>query len=97
MVQHIHVNSIPEAWEQANRLFPSDYEQDSQGSANAGYPIYRSTSRSLPNAWYNYICDLGNRLELNLCGSSWKSETINIWIDQTQRTSQGFRVLSLDI
>lgn len=78
MSHSITVKTLSEAWNLANQLFPSDYEKDAECSERAGYPIYRSTSKVLKNAWYNYICDLGNRLELNLCGENWESTTINI-------------------
>lgn len=70
------VASVKEAWELANRLFPTDYEKDEQSSSNAGYPIYQSTAEGV-NAW---ISDLGNRLELNYPDKP--SE--NIWIEQEQ-------------
>lgn len=43
----------------------------------AGYPIFRSSVE-----YYNYICDLGDRLEVNLESG----ETVNIWIDETEET-----------
>lgn len=70
------VSSVKEAWELANRLFPTDYEKDEQSSSNAGYPIYQSTAKGV-NAW---ISDLGNRLELNYPDKP--SE--NIWIEQDE-------------
>lgn len=70
------VSSVKEAWELANRLFPTDYEKDEQSSSNAGYPIYQSTAKGV-NAW---ISDLGNRLELNYPDKP--SE--NIWIEHEQ-------------
>lgn len=82
MTQHYTVNSIEEAWKTVNEIFPTDYEQDEQSTKNAGYPVYRSTSQTLPNAWYNYICDLGTRLEINLCAANWEGKTINIHIEE---------------
>ena len=82
MSKYFSVSSVSEAWSLANKLFPTDYEQDESASKNAGYPIFRSTSKSLQNAWYNYICDLGCRLEINLCGADWSSETIDIMIEE---------------
>ena len=72
------VKSEKEAWEKVNELFPSDYEKDEESSRNAGYPVYRSTSNSLPHAWHNYICDLCTRLEINLVDENWNGTTINI-------------------
>lgn len=54
-------NSKKEAWEIANRLFPTDYLEDPERSKRAGYPIYHSTADGV-NAW---ISDLGCTLELN--------------------------------
>lgn len=79
MSKHITAHSVSEAWDLVNQFFPGDYEKDDHGSATAGYPIYRSTG-SFENAWYNYICDLGTRLEINLCNEKWQGETINIEI-----------------
>lgn len=45
------------------------------GSTRAGYPIYRSTAES---HYYEYIYDVGCRLEVNLL----TGESINIWIDE---------------
>lgn len=73
MAKHIKVNSVEEAWLEANRLFPTDYEKDEESSLRAGYPIYRSNTE-----FYNYICDLGDRLEVNLKEGN---KTINIWIN----------------
>lgn len=79
---HYTVSSRDEAWTKANELFPTDYEQDTQSSSRAGYPIYRSTADGMTNYWYNTICDLGCRLEINLCGENWDGETINVWIEE---------------
>lgn len=68
------VSSVKEAWELANRLFPTDYEKDEERSSRAGYPIYHSTAEGV-KAW---ISDLGNRLELNYSNG----ESENIWIEQ---------------
>ena len=86
MTTHYTVKSKSEAWELANKLFPTDYLEDASASANAGYPIYRSTSEALPNAWYNYICDLNCDLELNLCDAKWNGTTIRIHIVPDETT-----------
>lgn len=96
MARHIHVDNFEQAWREADKLFPTDYMKDEQSSKNAGYPIYRSTATGMENFWYNYICDLGNRLELNLCGKKWESETINIWVDFIERTTKGYRICSAE-
>lgn len=67
------VNSISKAWQAVNEIFPTDYIKDENSSARAGYPVYRSTA---DGHYYDYICDLGNRLEVNLSDG----RTINICI-----------------
>lgn len=64
--------STQEAWNMANEIFPTDYEKDEASSQRAGYPVYRSTAEE---HYYFYICDLNDRLEVNMDGRS-----INIWI-----------------
>lgn len=71
----IKAKSIQEAWEIVNQIFPTDYEKDETGSQNAGYPTYRSTAR---DRYYDYICDLGDRLEINLHDGN---KSINVWIE----------------
>lgn len=61
------------AWKKVMELMPNDYSQDMESSSRAGYPIYRSNVEH-----YDYICDLGNRLEVNLKEGN---QTINIWIE----------------
>lgn len=67
------VTSIKDAWNEAQRIFPTDYAEDKQRSERAGYPIYHSTADGV-NAW---ISDLGNRLEVNLPDG----KSVNIWIE----------------
>lgn len=69
------VKNREEAWKQANKLFPTDYEKDERASQNAGYPIYMSTAEGV-NAW---ISDLNVTLELNMPDG--KSIRINIQTD----------------
>lgn len=64
--------SIKDAWAEANKIFPTDYEHDVSRSERAGYPIYYSTANGV-NAW---ISDLGNRLEVNLPDG----KSVDIWI-----------------
>lgn len=68
--------NIQKAWEMANQIFPTDYARDEESSLRAGYPIYRST---IDGRYYDYICDLNDRLELNLADGN---RTINIWIEK---------------
>jgi len=65
--------TIKEAWTIADELFPTDYSKDEQSSQRAGYPVYRSTA----DQHTDYICDLGDRLEVNLSNG----KSVNIWID----------------
>jgi hypothetical protein len=76
------VKSKEQAWEEADKLIPNDYEKDEESSARAGYPIYRSTVE-----YYDYICDLSTRLEVNLKEGN---KTVNIWINYTD--SEGVAV-----
>lgn len=71
------VKTTAEAWEAANKMFPTDYQKDEKASANAGYPIYYSTAEGV-NAW---ISDLGNRLELNFPDG----HSENIWIHEEEQ------------
>lgn len=70
----IKVKTMEEAWTKVNEIFPTDYAKDNDSSERAGYPIYRSTAEG---HYYDYICDLNNRLEINLAEGN---QTINIWI-----------------
>lgn len=71
----IKVKNYKEAWEIVNGIFPTDYEKDEEGSQRAGYPVYRSTA---DGHYYDYICDLNDRLEVNLKDGN---RTINVWIE----------------
>ncbi len=55
--------------------------KDEQSSGRAGYPIYRSTA---DDHYYDYICDLGCRLEINLRSG----ETVNIWIEEPEEVKE---------
>ena len=68
------VRNKQEAWNKADVIFPTDYMKDEARSARAGYDIYFSTA----DGTYAWICDLGNRLEVNLP----TGETVNIWIEE---------------
>lgn len=58
------------AWEVTDTLVPTDYTKNEYKSSRAGYDIYDGING-------DYICDLGNRLEINLA----TGETVNIWIE----------------
>lgn len=77
-LKNIKVRTEDEAWDKVNEIFPTDYDKDEAASIRAGYPIYRSRVE-----YYNYICDLGARLEVNL-----GSTTINIWIDDPEQKAR---------
>lgn len=82
-----------EAWELVDQIFPTDYEKDEGRSKGAGYPIYRSTA---DGRYYDYICDLNDRLEINLSDGN---RTVNIWIDQTvadQKTEEAALLKSME-
>ena len=74
MTKNYTVKSTAEAWNKANEIFPTDYERDNQRSERAGYPVYSSAAEG---HWYDYICDLDDRLELNLSNG----DTVNIWVE----------------
>lgn len=81
------VTSIKDAWNEAQRIFPTDYAEDKQRSKRAGYPIYHSTADGV-NAW---ISDLGNRLEVNLPDG----KSVNIWIEApVEKPEEAASVLS---
>jgi len=72
------VTSKEQAWKEANKIFPTDYEKDEGSSLRAGYDIYRHPTLN----YYSRICDLGNRLEV-LTGE-YGETVINIWIEDPQ-------------
>lgn len=75
------VKNEAEAWAKVNQIFPTDYERDEGRSIRAGYPIYTSTAEG---CYYDYICELGDRLEVNLS----TGETINVWIKSEEHQEQ---------
>lgn len=89
----IKVRNQEEAWMEANRLFPTDYEKDEVASMRAGYPIYRSTAEG-ENSW---ISDLGDRLELNIMQEDKSVESTNIWIEQEPEITEIVKWSSSDI
>lgn len=72
------VTSKEQAWKEANKIFPTDYEKDEGSSQRAGYDIYRHPTLN----YYSRICDLGDRLEV-LTGEYGENVT-NIWIEEPQ-------------
>ena len=72
------VKSKEQAWQEVNKIFPTDYEKDYASSERAGYDIYRHPSLN----YYSRICDLGDRLEV-LIGEYGENVT-NIWIEESK-------------
>lgn len=71
-INGITTNDYSNAWKLVQALcFDWNIEKDVQSSERAGYPIYRDTK-----SFYNYVCDLGNRLEINFDDNT----TLNISI-----------------
>lgn len=81
--------SREEAWEMADRFFPTDYVRDDVLSRRAGYPVYASTSASEAYQAAR-IADLGCRLEVND-----GIQTCNIWVRNTEVSEMRATVRSL--
>lgn len=63
-----------DAWKWVHEMFPDkQWYLDHESSERAGYKTYRDIEE-----FYNYICELGNRLEINLKEGN---ITINLWIE----------------
>ena len=73
-------------------VFPG-FEKDEGSSARAGYSVYRlagwddltiendpANMQDSEKLYYNYICDLGNVLEVNTCGADWSGDVYRISI-----------------
>ena len=69
------VTNVKDAWKTADEIFPTDYIKDEAKSVSAGYDIYTSTALGCND----YICDLGDRLEINYYETG---KTVNIWIEE---------------
>lgn len=66
-----------DAWKWVHNRFPgTPWYLDHESSERAGYKIYRDTEE-----FYNYVCELGNRLEVNLKEDN---RTINLWIEKEE-------------
>ena len=90
----IKVRNREEAWQEAGRLFPTDYEKDEKSTQNAGYPIYRSTAEG-ENSW---ISDLNCTLELSIYNKKTKGiDTIRINIIQEPEITESVKWSSRDI
>lgn len=86
----ITVYNKEQAWEEANKIFPADYEKDFAASERAGYDIYRHPTLN----YYNRICDLGDRLEV-LTGEYGENVT-NIWIEPEIIKNMGTNMTQAD-
>ena len=73
--KRIEVNSKAEAWAIIDEIFPTDYIKDEARSSSAGYPVYSSTAEG---HYYDYICDLNDRYEVNLSNG----KTVNVWFSE---------------
>lgn len=69
----IKVSDMPTAWEIAKAIGKGDYSLDREATARAGYGVYRDKDEH-----YNYICDLGDRLEVNTPDG----KSVNVWIEK---------------
>ena len=83
MSEKITVTTREQAWAEANKIFPTDYDKDHASSERAGYDIYRHITLNP----LNRICDLGNRLEVLTQGEHGET-VINIWIIPKTETRQ---------
>ena len=70
-----------DAWIWVHEHYPdTGWYYDEESSKRAGYGIYRDTEEMC-----NYICCLGNRLEINLKEGN---KTINLWIEESISNSE---------
>lgn len=67
---HTHATDMNEAWEIVHHL-GGYFKLDRESTQRAGYSVFRHEE-----LYYQYVCDLGNRLELNMENG----DTINVWI-----------------
>lgn len=73
----ITVTTKAEAWDIAMALLggKTSYSLDQKSSERAGYNIFRNDE-----SYYSYICDLGDRLEVNMENGATK----NVWIGKQE-------------
>lgn len=77
-----------DAWIWVHEHYPdTGWYYDDIASEKAGYQIYRDTEEI-----YNYICCLGNRLEINLKEGN---KTINLWIESEDGCCENYRTYEL--
>ena len=71
-----------QAWEWIHEMFPGkQWYLDHESSDRAGYKTYRDIEE-----FYNYVCELGDRLEVNLKENN---VTINLWIEKEEYDIKG--------
>lgn len=68
------------AWTWVHERYPdTQWYHDHEASKSAGYEVYRDLDE-----YYNYICVLGDRLEVNIKEGN---QTINLWIEKDNATA----------
>lgn len=81
-------NSELEAWNLVHEMFKGkQWYHDHEASKSAGYEVYRDLEE-----YYNYICCLGDRLEVNLKEGN---QTINLWIKPEEGSRENYRTYEL--
>lgn len=77
------------AWQWVHENFKGkQWYHDHEASEAAGYDVYRDLEE-----YYNYICVLGDRLEVNLKEGN---QTINLWIEsQKEQSSNAYTMYEL--
>lgn len=71
-----------DAWEWVHEMFPNtQWYLDHESSERAGYNTYRDI-----NEFYNYICILNDRVEVNLKEGN---ITMNLWIEKEEPDIKG--------
>ena len=77
-----YLGSHGKAWNKIRELFPDKiFSLDQKSSDRAGYKIYRNVDE-----YYDYICDLEDRLEINIKEGN---QTINLWINKEDLDVKG--------
>jgi len=73
------VKTMAEAWMEAGKIFPTDYELNEGLSRRAGYNIYTSTVKDDDTYALCQISDLTTRLEVTVGAKS-----TNIWVKENE-------------
>ena len=72
------------------------FVKDEQATRGAGYSVYRLEGWDLidddatEKLFYNYVCDLGDVLELNTCGADWSGDVYRITVDPSSAPAGSF-------